>query len=182
MGKIEHSSQFRRPAYRASKQNRSRSGWNPSGVTIFQIGLTAFALFWAISERFGTDMTASSANAAIDTESASFSFCHEGGGTNCVVDGDTIWYQGQNIRIADIDTPETHSPRCDEEAQLGEEATDRLQDLMNSGAFSVRNINRDTDKYGRQLRVLTRDGESIGGVLVDEGLARYYGNGRRSWC
>jgi micrococcal nuclease len=182
MGKIEHSSQFRRPTYQTSKQNRSRSGWNPSGTTIFNIGMAAFALFWAVSERFGPDMTATSANAGHDSESASFSFCHESGGTNCVVDGDTIWYRGTNIRIADIDTPETHSPRCDEEAELGEEATDRLQDLMNAGAFSIQNIDRDTDKYGRQLRVLTRNGESIGGMLVDEGLARWYEGGRRPWC
>jgi micrococcal nuclease len=39
---------------------------------------------------------------------AHFGFCHTGGGTNCVVDGDTIWLQGQNIRVADIDAPETH--------------------------------------------------------------------------
>src|SRR5687767_13991603 len=39
---------------------------------------------------------------------ASFSLCHTGGGYNCVVDGDTIWLQGQTIRIAGIDAPETH--------------------------------------------------------------------------
>src|SRR4249919_347673 len=39
-----------------------------------------------------------------------FSLCHIGGGQNCVVDGDTIWFNGQKIRLADIDTPETHDP------------------------------------------------------------------------
>jgi hypothetical protein len=32
-----------------------------------------------------------------------FGFCHTGGGTNCVVDGDTIWLDGIKIRVADID-------------------------------------------------------------------------------
>lgn len=31
---------------------------------------------------------------------------------------------------------------------------------------------RDEDKYGRKLRIVMRDGESLGGALVDEGLAR----------
>ena len=31
---------------------------------------------------------------------------------------------------------------------------------------------RDEDKYGRKLRIVTRGGESLGGVLVDEGSGR----------
>ena len=55
----------------------------------------------------------------------SFGICHTGGGTNCVVDGDTIWMAGQNIRIADVDTPETHDYRCPAEKELGDRATQR---------------------------------------------------------
>lgn len=185
MGTIEHSSQFRRPAYRTPKKHRSRAPWNPSGTTIFNIGMAAFAAFWALSAYVDVDSFPVPRAAPIlgsDTESASFSFCHTGGGTNCVVDGDTIWYQGNNIRVADIDTPETHPPSCNHEAELGAAATQRLQSLLNAGAFSIQSIDRDTDTYGRQLRVLTRGGESIGGMLVDEGLARWYEGGRRSWC
>jgi hypothetical protein len=36
---------------------------------------------------------------------ATFGFCHTGGGTNCVVDGDTLWIQGQKVRVADVDAP-----------------------------------------------------------------------------
>jgi endonuclease YncB( thermonuclease family) len=32
------------------------------------------------------------------------------------------------------------------------------------------------------LRILTRGGQSLGAVLVAEGLARFYEGGRRSWC
>lgn len=114
--------------------------------------------------------------------SARFGLCHSGGGTNCVVDGDTFWMAGEKIRIADIDTPETHPPRCAEEARLGAAATRRLHALLNAGPITLEAIDRDTDRYGRKLRVVTRGGESLGGVLVDEGLARWYGGGRRSWC
>ena len=59
------------------------------------------------------------AASASDTAYAAFGICKSGGGTNCVVDGDTIWYRGSKIRIADIDTPETHRPRCAAEAARG---------------------------------------------------------------
>ncbi|MEW6576197.1 MAG: thermonuclease family protein [Pseudomonadota bacterium] len=117
-----------------------------------------------------------------DSERASFTFCHAGGGTNCVVDGDTIYYRGTKIRIADIDTPETHEPRCPQEAALGKQATQRMHALVNSGPFSLESIDRDEDRFGRKLRILTRGGQSLGGILVDEGLARWYQGGRRPWC
>lgn len=115
-----------------------------------------------------------------DALRARFGLCHSGGGTNCVVDGDTFWFQGQKIRIADIDTPETHPPRCAEEARLGAAATERLHGLLNAGPFSL--AGEETDRYGRALRTVTRGGDSLGGVLVDEGLARWYGGGRQPWC
>lgn len=117
-----------------------------------------------------------------DTETAAFSICKSGGGANCVVDGDTLWYRGSKIRIADIDTPETHRPQCATEAARGAEATRRLHQLVNAGPFSLQSINRDEDRYGRKLRILTRGGQSLGELLVEEGLARFYAGGRRSWC
>lgn len=113
---------------------------------------------------------------------ASFSPCHSGGGTNCVVDGDTFYLDGEKIRIADIDTPETHPPRCAEEAELGERASLRLRALLNQGDFTLATIDRDEDRYGRKLRTVMRGGESLGDVLVSEGLARPYAGGRRPWC
>jgi len=120
--------------------------------------------------------------ASADMLTASFGFCHSGGGTNCVVDGDTFWFQGAKYRIADIDTPETHGPRCPAEAALGARATRRLQSLMNAGAFSLEQGDRDTDRYGRSLRIVTRSGESIGAMLVAEGLARDWDGARPPRC
>lgn len=119
---------------------------------------------------------------ARDTLSARFGFCHTGGGTNCVVDGDTFWFQGERVRVMDIDAPETHPPRCAEEAALGTRATQRLQALMNAGPFSLESGDRDVDRYGRMLRVVTRGGQSIGEMLVAEGLAREWDGARRPWC
>jgi micrococcal nuclease len=119
---------------------------------------------------------------ADDEENGIFTFCPEGGGMDCVVDGDTIYYRGTKIRIADIDTPETHEPRCAQEAALGDAATRRLHALVNAGPFSLKTVDRDEDVYGRKLRILTRRGESLGETLVDEGLARWYDGGRQPWC
>ena len=112
----------------------------------------------------------------------SFGQCHTGGGTNCVVDGDTFWIDGDKVRVADIDAPETHPSRCAEEARLGNAATDRLQALLNAGPVTLVSIDRDTDRYGRKLRVVERDGVSLGGMLVSEGLARPWEGRRRPWC
>jgi len=113
---------------------------------------------------------------------ASFGFCHRGGGSDCVVDGDTFWMAGDKIRIADIDTPETHPARCPEEARLGAAATQRLQALLNSGTVTLHPIDRDTDRYGRKLRRVEVNGRGVGDTLIAEGLARPYRGRRMSWC
>ena len=149
------------------------------------VALATFYGVWSWtgqSADVGSSAAAPMALLASDTESASFGFCHTGGGSNCVVDGDTLYYQGAKIRIADIDTPETHPSRCAEEARLGDAATQRLHALVNAGPFSLQSIDRDEDVYGRKLRLVTRGGVSIGQDLVDQGLARWYGVGRQSWC
>ena len=102
----------------------------------------------------------------------------------CVVDGDTIWYRGTKIRIADIDTPEVSRPGCPQEARLGRQATERLRSLLNAGAFALAAPpdGRTRDRYGRELRIVMRGGQSLGSVLVREGLAARWGGPRRSWC
>ena len=41
---------------------------------------------------------------------------------------------------------------------------------------------RDRDRYGRLLRIVTRDGNSLGMTLVAEGHARAWDGARRPWC
>lgn len=114
--------------------------------------------------------------------SAQFRLCFVGGGFNCVVDGDTFWMNGERVRVADIDAPETHPPRYASEADLGQRATLRLQELLNDGPLELEAIDRDRDQYGRKLRIVTRNGESLGQRLVQEGLARNWTGSRQPWC
>lgn len=117
-----------------------------------------------------------------DSSSAAFSFCGAHRREDCVVDGDTFWFGGEKIRIADIDTPELSPPRCEAERIKGEAAKARLLYLLNAGKFSLSAGLRDEDKYGRKLRTVTRAGHSLGSALIDEGLARRWDGARHGWC
>ena len=112
-----------------------------------------------------------------------FTLCSRANRTNCVVDGDTIHYRDVIIRIEGIDAPETHRAKCGSERALGMRATEAMLELVNAGPFEiVQRGRRDTDKYGRKLRALERDGSSLGDILIDEGLARRWDGARHSWC
>ncbi len=110
-----------------------------------------------------------------------FRRCNGHNRDNCVVDGDTIRLNGERIRLQDIDTPETHRARCSSEQARGDRATERLTELMNSGDVAVE-AGSGRDRYGRQLRTVTRDGRSVGDTLVSEGLARRWDGARHPWC
>ena len=100
-----------------------------------------------------------------------------------VIDGDTIRARGRTIRLLGFDTPETHEPRCAEEARLGRAATDELRRLVRSGGDLTLHLRPGQDRYGRNLGRLTVDGRDVGTILVAEGLARTYSGGPRGgWC
>ena len=130
----------------------------------------------------GSEVRTAAASSTIYSTIPFFGFCHVGGGRNCVVDGDTFYHGGAKIRIANIDAPETHPPRCAAEARLGKAATDRLRDLLNAGDIRLSSIDRDEDIYGRKLRTVAVGGADVGETLVGEGLARTYRGGRQPWC
>ena len=111
-----------------------------------------------------------------------FALCPTGPRNTCVVDGDTFWLQGEKVRIADINAPETHSAGCAEEQALGDRVTVRLITLLNAGPFELATEGRSTDRYGRSLRVVRRGGQSLGGELVREGLAEPWRGRRSDWC
>lgn len=113
---------------------------------------------------------------------ALFALCQPGPRTTCVVDGDTFWLQGEKVRIADINAPETHQAGCPAEQALGDAATRRLIVLLNQGPFELTAEGRERDKYGRLLRIASRHGRSLGAQLVAEGLAEPWRGRRSDWC
>jgi endonuclease YncB( thermonuclease family) len=161
---------------------RFRRSLFPSGLILAALSLGAFAaaVLWDGAPP-GRAVELPGA-AAQDREVARFASCAQGSRQACVVDGDTIWYRGAKIRLADINTPETGEPGCAREAELGAAATARLTDLLNAGPFTLAPADRDRDRYGRALRVVSRGGESLGDTLAAEGLAEPWRGHRGDWC
>lgn len=118
---------------------------------------------------------------AQDEWRVNFSMCGRDRHT-CIVDGDTIWLQGVNLRLESYDTPEPYNDICGGRAEvaLAHQASARLQQLLNSNAFTVET--HDEDRYGRVLATIRIGGRDVGDILIAEGLARSWPNGREFWC
>ncbi|WP_371169126.1 thermonuclease family protein [Aliiroseovarius sp. 2305UL8-7] len=102
-----------------------------------------------------------------------------------VYDGDTVELKcpsgKRTARLVGFDTPETKEPGCAAEKALGDKATARLRDLTKNAEITMRHEGH--DKYGRELVILTANGQNVGDVLINEGLAlAYRGGGRINWC
>ena len=65
---------------------------------------------------------------------------------------------------------------------LQEASNPRLVELLNNGPFALEVQGRATDRYGRALRVVTRNGQSLGAILTAEGLAELWQGKRGNWC
>lgn len=151
-------------------------------VAAFFVGL---AVYWALTERGMPFAGRNTQFFGASTELISgtfFSMCGRPPHYNCVIDGDTFYLANRSIRIADIDAPEVSPPRCQYEAERGARATRRLHELLNAGSFELNSEGRDEDQYGRKLRIVTRDGTSVGSILVAEELAREWTGRRLPWC
>lgn len=139
----------------------------------------------AVAGWFGADTVSPGAGLGLMTDTGAqrtFLQCWTALERNCVVDGDTIRLDGLKVRLLDIDAPETRDYKCASEKQLGDRATQRLQEVLSSGKVTLVRQGRDEDRYGRKLRIVMVDGQSAGQVLVAEGLARKWSGKRRPWC
>jgi len=115
--------------------------------------------------------------------SGTFTRCGRGSSRACVVDGDTLRLGDRRVRLMGIDAPELSDARCPAERALGQRAADRLLALVNQGEFDlIGHRFNSTDHYGRDLRLASRRGVSLGQILVDEGLAHRYFGAERGWC
>ena len=112
----------------------------------------------------------------------------------CVVDGDTIRFDGWKIRVWGIDAPEMgHRAECEFERALAVEATVFLAGLMSGRYVTVNPSHADAkpDDYGNFGRRLSRielrdeaDGEitDAGERLIAEGLAVEWAGSGHDWC
>lgn len=171
MSKPWNSRTFRPPGSRRSRRSRTRSSWGEARLVLLCGCLAGLIYAGSAQVEASRPTTLISSGAPV----------HVAAGVR-IVDGDTFWYEGEKIRIADIDTPEVRG-RCAYESRLAARATDRMGELLEAGPFELETISgRDQDRYGRKLRVVTRGGRSLGDQLVAEGLARTWTGRREPWC
>ena len=176
-----------RTPFAAGPPRSGRGGGRGVAAMFVALPLAAFTAVYLFGvPGAGARPLVDTAPRAADREAAHFARCDGPVRVTCVVDGDTLWYRGAKIRLADINAPEVSEPACAHEAALGAAATERLLVLLNQGAFTLApnadGSGRATDRYGRALRVVTRDGASLGEQLVAEGLAEEWQGYRGSWC
>lgn len=120
-------------------------------------------------------------------EAASLRMCHPGepntSSKHCIVDGDTLWLNGRNVRLEGFDTPEPTSQICggDREVALAHRASDRLQQLLNSEQWTIE-LGGVEAMGKRTLGTIWIAGRDVGDILIEEGLARRWPDGDEFWC
>ena len=100
----------------------------------------------------------------------------------CIVDGDTLWLDGENIRLEGFDTPEPMTAICggEREKELAARASARLIELLNGNTWTMERSS--TDRHGRTLATIRIGGRDVGEWLVEERLARWWPDGEEWWC
>ena len=165
-----------RPASRPPSFKPSRRGFRRAILLVPLLALAGALFDPSLIAPFGP-------LAAREEVAATFTGCGPAAGVACVIDGNMIKLGDRTIRIVGIDAPELAAPRCPKEAALARRSADRLLLLLNQGPFDmVAHRLQRKDRRGRDLMVLDRAGVSIGGQLIDEGLAKRYFGVKRSWC
>lgn len=100
-----------------------------------------------------------------------------------VVDGDTLRYRRESVRLIGFDTPETVFPQCRREKDLGDRATELLRALLTAASTIDLAFEANRDRYDRRLARVYINGEDLADLMIEAGLARAYDGGRRqSWC
>jgi endonuclease YncB( thermonuclease family) len=102
----------------------------------------------------------------------------------CLVDGDTLWLDRENIRLKDFDTPEPQTGICggDAEKALAHQASARMLELLNSNEWTIERFGYDSTSSKRRLATIRIDGRDVGDILIEEQLARQWPDGHEFWC
>jgi hypothetical protein len=173
------------------RPTQNRPPWNGSWLTLAKLALIAVVVGavggLGIQAFFDPGLTdelkSTNLYAAVSSFGKPFGLCGTGFQSDCVIDGKTIDYEGQLIRMADYDSPDFNEPKCPYEKALGHRAKRRLLEFLNSGPIAVTTTGEhDVDKDGRRLRLVTVSGLSVGNYLIGEGLAVPWEGHRHSWC
>ena len=96
-----------------------------------------------------------------------------------IIDGDTIAIGSERVRILNIDAPESFRPLMP--GGVGGGPTSKGASCCAAGGGPVGIDRRGEDRYTRTLARLSAGGRDVGSVLIAEGLALPWKDGRAAW-
>jgi micrococcal nuclease len=143
-----------------------------AGIILFAIALVVLIVGVSVATIFHDDPGAAA-------RAAQFGQCYNAEGTNCVLDGDTIYVAGQRVDIAGIAVPKIQGAGCPDERGRGIDSAVQLADLLNSGNVTLGAVVREPD--GQVRRKVEVRGNDIGLAMIAAGAARDYGDAN-GWC
>ena len=146
------------------RRNRERELWlGAAGIVAMASACAALAIGVSNATSQYSAATAASGDAP------RFRHCYNGGGADCVVDGDTIYVERRRIELA-FNAPEIRGARCEDERRRGIEAANALRAFLNTGeaSFSAEGT-------------IAVDGQDVATLMTAAGKARP-SHDERGWC
>jgi len=147
------------------------------------IGVTGIALFAVVIAMVTVGFSIITGHGGNDAppppHAEQFLRCGIGDGSDCVVDGDTIRINDATVNIAGIEAPRVVGAGCDEEAQRGGAAVEKLLELLNSGKITT--AGNVTEADGQVRTKVLVNGADVGTAMINAGAAREYGSDP-NWC
>lgn len=101
--------------------------------------------------------------------------------TIAVKDGDTFFCGEEEIRLKNMDAPESYRAKCEAELMLASAAKRRLQEMLAEGIIKIVRDKR-PDRYGRTIAIVYTPKGDVGQRMIDEGFAREWTGKREPWC
>ena len=144
-----------------------------TGVLLFAAAVVVLVVAAAV-------FTYTRGDPAAAANAARFAQCYDSTGSNCVLDGNTIYVAGQRVEIAGIAAPKIQGAQCDAERSKGIDAAVQLEALLNSGTVTVGRPSRDF--YGRVGSEVQVKGVDVAQMLMNRDAVRKYEGSQPSWC
>lgn len=142
-----------------------------TGIVLIAIALVVLAVGVSIATFSRADASA---------QGPRFGQCYNAYGPNCVLTGNSLYFDGDKVQIAGLEVPAITGAKCAEERRRGIDSALRLAELLNGGNVTSSGPYRDS--YGRTVRKLFVNGDDVAGKMINDDLGRRYDGGNQDWC
>jgi hypothetical protein len=160
-----------------NERDEKRSRLVPVGMVLAAIAFAGAAVMLA-AQILPADGKAPEVQAPMSIDET-FALCDGSTGQSCVLSADRYSYHGRTYRLTGMQVPNLEKPRCKMEADRAVQARRTLAILLNGGVFDAL---ADPSQKDPDVRILTRDGVSIGQLMILKGQARSLSDGAINWC